>query len=242
MNSHLKVKSKVFLFLVVFYCVLFFPNQLLAQVPDLVGGPLGIERVASHVKIPENGYISPELGPTDTMAWLQIDLGKSLPIEQVKLFPEVSNNGWHGKPNSRSLFPVRFRIETAQDGDESFKSAKIFFDHTNEDCDGSIAHKVESFSSPGRTSTARYVRLTITKFPTTGQGKRMFRLWRVEVISEGKDVAEKGRLSHSFSGELPKQDFLRPRRMDGEFAHYDHPERNPESILESGCSCVENTT
>lgn len=224
MNNHLKIESKVFLFLVVFFWAPFFSNQLLAQVPDLVGGPLGIERVASHVKIPENGYISPELGTADTIAWLQIDLGKSLPIEQIKLFPEVSNNGWQGKPNSRSLFPVRFRIETAQDGDESFRSAKIFFDHTNEDCDGSIAHKVESFSSPGRTSTARYVRLAITKFPKTGQGKRMFRLWRVEVISEGKDVAEKGRLSHSFSGELPKQDFLRPRRMDGEFAHYDHPE------------------
>jgi len=63
MYNHLEVKSKVFLFLVVFYCVSFFSNQLLAQVPDLVGGPLGIERVAVHARIPELGYFHPNLVP-----------------------------------------------------------------------------------------------------------------------------------------------------------------------------------
>ena len=218
-------KMKLNYFLIFFVqCSFLVTYQSMAQVPDLIGGPLGIERVAVHARIPELGYVSPELAPTAKTAWLQIDLGKNFPVEQVKLFPEIINNGWFNKANSRNLFPLRFRIETAKDGDESFTSPRLFFDHTDKDCDGSIAHKVETFSAAGEIPSARYVRLMVTKFLQNEEGKRMFRLWRFEVISGGKEVAETGTLSDSFNGKLPKQDFLRSRRMDGEFAYYDHPE------------------
>jgi hypothetical protein len=199
-----------------------FPITLNAQVPDLIGGPLGIERVAAQVGH-IIGYRSPDV-TSDASAWLQIDLGRNISVEQVKLFPDVSNGGWNGKANSRKEFPLRFKIETAKDGDEAFASPELYFDHTAEDCSGEIAHKVETFTSAGAVPTARYVRLTVTEMPEIEQGKRAFRLWRFEVIANGQDVSTGCTLSDSFKGNLGKHDLLRPRRVDGEFARFDHPE------------------
>ncbi|MDR3261693.1 MAG: discoidin domain-containing protein, partial [Tannerella sp.] len=287
-------KSSLAIALISIVCI--FPLTLNAQVPDLVGGPLDIERVAIHAGH-SNGYRSPDV-TSDTPVWLQIDLGRSIAIEQVKLFPDVGNNGWYGKANSRIEFPARFKIETAKDGDETFASPELFFDHTAEDCNGEFAQKVETFTPTGSVPTARYVRLTVTKMP---EGKRAFRLWRFEVISTGKDVSANVNnasanvnnvsasvnnvsasvnnasadvnnasadvnnvsadvnnvsasvnnvsanvnnasadvnnasadvnvvstgctLFDSFKGNLGKHDLLRPRRADGEFARFDHPE------------------
>jgi hypothetical protein len=196
---------------------------LMAQVPDLVGGPLGIERVAAH-SAHNNGYQSPQIAPETTTAWIQIDLGKNLPIEEVKLFPDVQNEGWWGKPNRRIRFPERFKIETARENDAEFKTPQLFFDHTQRDCDGKYAHKIESFKAEGTAPVARYVRLTVVKKSGNSKRKWSFRLWRFEVFSGGKDIAQGRLLSDSFRGNLGKHDLLRPRRGDGELAHFDHPE------------------
>jgi alpha-L-fucosidase 2 len=196
---------------------------LRAQVPDLVGGPLGIERVAAHA-LHQNGYQSPRMDVKTASAWIQIDLGKIFPIDEIKLFPDVQNNGWYGNPNSRIQFPQRFKIETAKEGDSEFKSAQLFFDHTEKSCDGKFAHKVEKFKPAGGVVAARYVRLTVVKPPQITRGNWSFRLWRFEVFSGGRDVAEGCNLSDSFKGALGKHDLLRPPRGDGELAHFDHPE------------------
>jgi DUF1680 family protein len=210
-------------FLKLFLAVGIIPlSALHAQVPDLIGGPLGIERVASRST--GNGYISPRVDSAGVSAWLQIDLGQNTPVEMVKLFPSVSNGGWSGNPNSRIVFPLRFKIETAADGDETFSSPQLFFDHTAEDCDGRYAHKVESFTSPGAVPSARYVRLTVTKMAKASRTGWGFCLWRFEVISGDKDVAEGCTLSDSFNGNLGKHDLLRPRRIDGELVHHDIPD------------------
>ncbi|MDR1336606.1 MAG: glycoside hydrolase family 127 protein [Tannerella sp.] len=205
-------------------CIFTVASPAYAQVPDLVGGPLGVERVASH-STHNDGYHSPKVGE-GASAWIQIDLGRSLPVEQVKLFPDVGNNGWYGKANSRVDFPLRFKIETANDAD--FSDPELYFDHTETDCDGRVAHKIETFTPSGAVPVARYVRLTVTK---TGNRRQVFRIWRFEVISGGRDAAEGCDLADSFSGNLGKHNLLRPRRADGELAHFDHPENlsAPES-------------
>jgi hypothetical protein len=164
-------------------------------------------------------------------AWIQIDLGGSLPVEQVKLFPSVANGGWAGKANSRIEFPLRFKIETAGEGDADFLKPELYFDHTDRDCDGTFAHKVETFAAAGAAPVARYVRLTVTKMLEADNGRPVFRLSRFEVVSGGRDVAEGCDLSDSFNGRLGKHNLLRPRRTDGELAHFDHPENvtAPES-------------
>ncbi|MDR1290796.1 MAG: glycoside hydrolase family 127 protein [Planctomycetaceae bacterium] len=198
-------------------------TKKLEAVSDLVGGPVGIERVAAHSRH-SNGYNSPAVNFDIDSVWVQIDLGQSFPIEQVKLFPDVQNNGWGGKANSRINFPQRFKIETAKENDPEFKSPQPFFDHTDKDCDGKFAHKVESFKVDGDVPVARFVRLTVVKKPEIKSGKWSFRLWRFEVISGGKDVAEGCNLADSFKGNLGKHDLLRPRRGDGELAYFDHLE------------------
>jgi hypothetical protein len=200
-----------------------FTPVIQAQVPDLVGGPLGIERVAAHSGN-HYAYQSPQIDSATNSAWIQIDLGSSFPIDEIKLFPNVGNGGWYGKPYSRNRFPQRFKIETARENDAEFRSPQLFFDHTATDCDGTFASKVESFHSAGDAPVARYVRLTVVKSPTVNKKTWTFRLWRFEVISGDKDVAEGCNLSDSFDGELGKHNLLRPRRVDGEFAHHDHPE------------------
>jgi hypothetical protein len=193
-----------------------------AQVSDLIGGPLGVERVAAH-SAHSNGYQSPEIWVDEPSPWIQIDLGSNYMIDEVKLFPDVENAGWYGNPNSRMQFPQRFRIETAREGDATFQLPQLFCDYTDRDCDGSDAHKVETFRPEGATPRARYVRLTVVKKPEVSR-PWSFRLWRFEVLSGGKIVSENRLLSDSFKGKLGKHDLLRPRRMDGEFVHYDHPE------------------
>jgi hypothetical protein len=121
-------------------------------------------------------------------------------------------------------FPVRFKIETAGEGDADFLKPELYLDHTDRDCDGTFAHKVETFTPVGAAPVARYVRLTVTRMPEAGNGKQAFRLWRFEAVSGGKDVAEGCDLSDSFNGRLGKHELLRPRRPDGELAHFDHPE------------------
>ncbi|MDR1817030.1 MAG: glycoside hydrolase family 127 protein [Puniceicoccales bacterium] len=190
-------------------------------VADLKGGPLGVERVAA-VRANWFSYRSPACDRADAAPFLQIDLGKETRFDTVKLFPCVANHGWYGTPNVRMLFPVRFKIETAKDGDAAFAHAELFHDATGADCDGSNAHKVESFS---KDTTARYVRLTVAKLPPAGRGKFAFQLWRFEVVAGGVEIGQHGTLSHSFKTKPQNEKrFLRPRRPDGEFAHYDHPE------------------
>jgi hypothetical protein len=214
---------KNFLTNVIAVIAFIFPSFISAQVPDLVGGPLGIERVAAH-SAHYNGYQSPPINFSTTSVWIQIDLGKDFPVDEIKLFPDIQNNGWAGNPNSRIQFPQRFKIETAKENDSEFKSPQLFFDHTEKDCDGKFAHKIETFKPVGDVPVARYVRLTVVKQPEINKGNWSFRLWRFEVISNGKDVAEGCNLSDSFKGNLGKHDLLRPRRGDGELAHFDHPE------------------
>ncbi|MDR1594863.1 MAG: hypothetical protein LBS43_10355, partial [Prevotellaceae bacterium] len=205
-----------------FVIALLFSPVIHAQVPDLIGGPLGIERVAAQSDR-SNIYQSPEIEAGETSAWIQIDLEGSFPVDEIKLFPCVGNGGWYGKPYSRSRFPQRFKIETARENDAAFQSPQLFFEHTATDYDGKYASQVESFKPAGDAPVARYVRLTVVKKPEVNKAWS-FQLWRFEVISGGKDIAEACNLSDSFKGELGKHNFLRPRRIDGEFAHHDHPE------------------
>ncbi|MDR1477935.1 MAG: hypothetical protein LBJ00_03240 [Planctomycetaceae bacterium] len=68
------------------------------QVADLVGGPLGVERAAARSR-QDHGYFSLAISLDTEAVWIQVDLGKNYPIEEVKLFPDVGNNGWGGKHN-----------------------------------------------------------------------------------------------------------------------------------------------
>jgi DUF1680 family protein len=184
--------------------------RIAAQVADLDGGPMGIERVAMSVGSPIP-YTS--IPPRDSIAnWVQIDLGAVLPVEAVKLYPYFQDKAWPGAHSHN--FPVRFRIETSVN--EMFADPYTVADLTASDLEAyPLEIKTYKLQQP---VPARYVRLTVFK-------PQVFELWRFEVISRGKDLAEGKNLSDSERGRLGKHVLLRPQRPVGENVWFDHPEQ-----------------
>ena len=136
--------------------------------------PLPIGPLASHTE----GFVSK---PQSELAakWIQLDLGESLPIDEIRLVPARPSDqtdlpGWG--------FPERFRIEVANKADLS--DAIMFCDLTRMDLHhwtdrsmilpGELRESMSSRNSPGlwnesppgfpsETQAARYIRLTATQ-------------------------------------------------------------------------------
>jgi DUF1680 family protein len=183
-----------------------------AQVADLNGGPMGIERVAMCVgsPIPYMSNPSKENAPN----WVQIDLGAAFPVEAVKLYPyfyEFDTDGIGGHSHN---FPIRFRIEASDN--EAFDKPYTIIDQTAFDFIG-YPLEIKTYK-PAEPVSARYVRLTVLK-------PDVFELWRFEVISGGRDVAEGKTLSDSDKGNMGQHYLLRPPRPAGENVWYDRPEQ-----------------
>ncbi|MDR0413690.1 MAG: discoidin domain-containing protein, partial [Dysgonamonadaceae bacterium] len=98
-----------------------------AQMIDLDGGPMGIERVAMCVGSPIP-YLS-EQAKDGAPNWVQIDLGAAFPVEAVKLYPFFQVSGELGSHSHN--FPSRFRIEAS--ADESFANPYTVMDQTASD-------------------------------------------------------------------------------------------------------------
>ena len=115
--------------------------------------------------------------------WVQVDLGKPVPISAVRLIP-MQHAGKDGFG-----FPLRFRVEASNTAD--FQAPSVIADQTAAD-----------YPSPGikpvvfavNTVTARYVRVTATKLwlrdaAITGKAAYAFALHSIEVESAGKASA-----------------------------------------------------
>jgi alpha-L-rhamnosidase len=128
----------------------------------------------------------------DEAKWVQIDLGKICTLDSVQLFPArpmakppgFPVYGW--QPNGPGfLFPIRFKIEAAQQAD--FSDAKLVIDQTNADVPNpGLNAPIYRFSS----ISARYVRLTVTRMVDRGGGNFGFSLAEMEVYSGSHNVAK----------------------------------------------------
>ena len=201
--------------------ILLYIGSVAAQVADLKGGPMGVERVAGRTHEP--AYRSQPGNFPDT-CWIQVDLGRSFSIEEVKLYPYIRDN-WDRY--TRPGFPLRFRIEASDE--ETFSQSVLITDQTEKDYEVTIVEKIDTYV-PQNPVSGRYVRLTVTK-PPQNRNKYYFDLWRFEVIAESRNVAENRLLSDSGFGYLGKHALLRPRRPVGEGVVYDHIENvtSPEN-------------
>ncbi len=110
---------------------------------------------SSGDKSPANGYHSAIEAKPDSIKWVQVDLGQSLPLDEVRLiparpvdFPDTPGFG----------FPARFRVEISDNAD--FATSRTIGDHTAADFKNPGDNPV-SFSSLQK--HARYVRVTATK-------------------------------------------------------------------------------
>jgi hypothetical protein len=132
------------------------------------------------------GYHAAEATREDDEKWVQVDLGKSVAIQRVVL--HALNHGVAGNPVKGFGFPLRFRVEVANDAD--FKTSKVIANHTTDDYPNP-GHTAVPFNTDG--GTARYVRVTATKLwnKQSGGNPFSFALAQMEVISAGKNVALK---------------------------------------------------
>jgi signal transduction histidine kinase len=118
-------------------------------------------------------------GPAHPLGWMSVDLGASLPIAEVRLHPLHS---WQGADVPGYRFPLRFRIEVAENAD--FSDARVFHESPAAD-----------FPNPGNNPvtvrgpqlSARFVRVVAIK--TTGANPLDFALSELEVISGEDNVA-----------------------------------------------------
>ena len=127
------------------------------EVSDLKGGPMGVERIAKLANYSVYSSV-PADSLTDT-CWMQVDLGRSYPIDQVKLYPVIWD-WWLAVWRPR--FPVRFKLEAADN--EAFVTPRLISDQTAKDYEVTIVDKVDSYA-PSEPVSGRYVRLTVTKLP-----------------------------------------------------------------------------
>lgn len=124
------------------------------------------------------GYHAEVTRREDDPKWVQIDLGKPLPIEIVRLIP-MAHDGKNGFG-----FPVRFKIEVSDDA--SFAQSVVWRDQTTSDFKNPGTNPVESSKSG---IVARHVRVTATKHWPRGNGEFCYALRQIVVMSGGRNAA-----------------------------------------------------
>jgi hypothetical protein len=129
---------------------------------------------------PSNGYHSAISATPDVIKWVQVDLGRSLPIDRIRLFPARPVDF----PDTPGFgFPVRFRIELAED--PSFINAQTIANHSATDFPNPGDNPV-IFTLNG--AKARYVRVTAQRLWLRANDYA-FALAEMQVETGGKNIA-----------------------------------------------------
>ena len=136
---------------------------------------------AAGFKTNHNGFHSAFVPTADTVQWVQIDLEKPTPIDTVKLYPTCPYDYEPKTPGF--LFPVRYRLETANNAD--FSDAVMLADMQAEDVPNPKTNPaVHTFEA----KTGRYVRLTVTKVNASRDGFG-YTLAEMEIFNGKENVA-----------------------------------------------------
>ena len=215
--------------------------------PTLYAASLGVhgilcvtpERIAAAPTFQYRPYRSKAVNSVDTVSWVQIDLGESRAIDEVQLFPanQRSTPGADAHYAGEG-FPLRFKLEWANDPE--FSKPEMILDQSQKDFDNPKDRIVSISNLKGR---ARYIRLTVTKFPSpewtrsvvdapeaipaaTAKNRHWFALSRIAVLAGGNNVAIGHHVSgdgiHSNAEDL--QQLTRPDRLDSEYVYRDRPD------------------
>jgi len=129
---------------------------------------------------PTNGYHSDIMPQADAAKWVQVDLGRSMLIDEIVLIPARPTD-FADTPGFG--FPLRFRIDISEDA--RFSERQMVAEHTAQD-----------FANPGdkpfvvklKDGKARYIRVTATRL-WKRTNDFVFALAELQALSEKKNVA-----------------------------------------------------
>ncbi len=129
--------------------------------------------------LPEFDAIFAAVGAQNSPAWMVVDLGAELVLDEVRLHPLHARQG-ADVPGFR--FPAQFRVEVASE--ENFADARVLFDSDGTDYPNPGNNPV-TIRAAGK--AGRYVRVTMLKGETPEA--RDFALSELEVQAGGKCVS-----------------------------------------------------
>jgi DUF1680 family protein len=163
-------------------------------------------------------YVSRPAPSSDSVTWLQIDLGSPRSFDALRLYPAFTPNGDLGKSYG---FPLSFRIEAASD--PSFTAPQLTVYWTTSD-NGEPGSFVTDFSV--QRTFARYVRLTATRLRPAHDGVGFeLALSKIEVLSANEDIAVRCPVSGdpAYANPDDLQQITRAPRPMGEGTVTDNP-------------------
>jgi len=149
---------------------------------ELANAPLPIVQSSS----PSNGYHSAVQPTPDALAWVQVDLGQTQPIEEIRLVPARPTDF----PDSPGFgFPSRFRVEASDE--PSFAKPLVLLEESRPDSD----HQPdETFVVRPTNVRARYVRVVANRL-WKRTDDYVFALSELEVLSKGKNLTTNARVT-----------------------------------------------
>jgi uncharacterized protein len=174
---------------------------------------MGLERVA---RLFTEVYQSPKTTTNNETLWIQIDLGESKKIDAVKLYPRVNIYNVVASEG----FPEMFSIEASDDPD--FKTTIMISDKLRgfpDPYDKVCTFEVEKANGVLK---KRYIRITAIKLR-----QQHLAFTKIDVLSDGKNIAEGCRVSDSKNGDLGKHVVTRGVRPNGEGV----VTNNPQNII-----------
>ena len=137
-------------------------------------------------KSPSNGYHSNIEAKPDAAKWVQVDLGRALAVEEIRLIParptDFSDTPGFG-------FPVRFKVEVS--GEPEFLQPVTLVDHTLEDFKNPGDAPV---TPPRPTSNVRHIRVTASRL-WKRTGDYVFALAELQAFAGGTNVARAAAVS-----------------------------------------------
>ena len=159
---------------------------------EVVPAPRG-EWVAATPASEYRAYRSKPTNGPDAPTWIQIDLGRSYPIEGVRIYP-ANERLYPGRDEyyAGEGFPLRFKIEAS--GDPDFTGSQMILDHTSGDLPNPQG-LIQQYPAQG--VHGRYLRFTATRLmniagrrdrPDSPAGYRLA-LTKISVYSGGKEIA-----------------------------------------------------
>jgi len=168
----------------------------------------GLTNPVAGIASPTNGYHSEFAPSADTVKWVQVDLGHSVPIDEIRLIPARPTDF----PDTPGFgFPARFRVDLAESAD--FQNTTTIVDHSAADFanPGDVPYIIR----PARRS-ARFVRITASRL-WLRPNYHIFALGELEVIAAGRNVGERARVTASDSIEAGR--WSRSNLVDGFDSH-----------------------